>query len=181
MTSLLVTTSLVSCGLVACGAGEVPAPKHVPAATSGVVVAAHPSPTQAASTAAAPPASQPPPPAAALQPPPPDMMIIPRVGQITRIEEGYYDWTAWLTVDPAAPEVQRVIAAARESGVALDAGDAGLTLFAQQLRAAGQELHDVDSTHLTWIIPSGGGKRLVTADSSGDGTDFRVNVGVIGG
>ncbi len=103
--------------------------------------------------------------------------ILPRAGTLASAKEGYENWSGIVEVRAGDPEVQRSIAAARAKGVVLDPGDAGLALYADQLRAAGIQPESVSSTYFRWTIP--GTKKLVHVQSHGPGATFDIDASIL--
>jgi hypothetical protein len=136
--------------------------------------------TKARASAKATPPSRPPATPAidpSVKPPPPVGTILPRVGTLASAKEGYENWSGIVEVRAGDPEVQRSIAAARAKGVVLDPGDAGLALYADQLRAAGIQPERVSSTYFRWTIP--GTKKLVHVQSHGPGATFDIDASIL--
>lgn len=124
---------------------------------------------------------------APVKPPPPAGVVLPRSAKLRVVHPGdaktAYVWQAIYDADAQHPAVKQALEAATKDGLTLDAGDAAVSVYADELRAAGVEVSDLMGGFMYRVEP-GTLDVIVRSDDDfhrGDPTGFTISVGPAGG
>ncbi len=123
----------------------------------------------------------------AVVPAPPEGTILPHIGHARSVIAGdkttAYVWKAVYEVDPTDAHIRDAIDKARADGLTLDAGDAGVAIYREEVRATGADI-TFDTTGFGYPIRGTSLYVSVRSDDDvhkGDPTGFTISVGPGGG